>query len=140
MIQYKIPHICIISPYYHVYLLTLIEKKVESLNGEEVVLQVTVEGEIYHKNCFRCAHGGCYLTTSNYAALDGILYCKPHFAQLFKEKGCYNHVTKTGSKHSGEIPPEEIKAAALELEAEDKDKEESAEGEEEGEVVAQEQS
>ncbi|KAI3468762.1 hypothetical protein Pfo_025425 [Paulownia fortunei] len=59
--------------------------------------KVTVEGEFYHKSCFKCAHGGCNLTTSSYAALDGILYCKPHFAQLFKEKGSYTHLTKTTS-------------------------------------------
>ncbi|XP_039011354.1 LIM domain-containing protein PLIM2b-like isoform X2 [Hibiscus syriacus] len=59
--------------------------------------KVTVEGEIYHKNCFRCAHGGCFLTTSSYAALDGFLYCKHHFSQLFKEKGSYTHLTKTTS-------------------------------------------
>ncbi|KAL6547923.1 hypothetical protein OROHE_009628 [Orobanche hederae] len=59
--------------------------------------KVTMEGEFYHKSCFRCAHGGCFLTTSSYAALDGILYCKPHFAQLFKEKGSYTHLTKTTS-------------------------------------------
>ncbi|KAH6755038.1 GATA type zinc finger transcription factor family protein [Perilla frutescens var. hirtella] len=59
--------------------------------------KVTVEGEFFHKSCFRCAHGGCNLTTSSYAALDGILYCKPHFAQLFKEKGSYSHLTKTTS-------------------------------------------
>ncbi|KAL2517084.1 LIM domain-containing protein WLIM2b [Abeliophyllum distichum] len=70
--------------------------------------KVTVEGEFYHKTCFRCAHGGCNLTTSNYAALDGILYCKPHFAQLFKEKGSYSHLTKTTSlrKNGGETPAE----------------------------------
>ncbi|KAL2544058.1 LIM domain-containing protein WLIM2b [Forsythia ovata] len=70
--------------------------------------KVTVEGQFYHKTCFRCAHGGCNLTTSNYAALDGILYCKPHFAQLFKEKGSYSHLTKTTSlrKNVGESPAE----------------------------------
>ncbi|PKI65335.1 hypothetical protein CRG98_014299 [Punica granatum] len=61
------------------------------------LLALTVEGESYHKSCFRCSHGGCFLTPSNYAALDGILYCKPHFAQLFKEKGSYNHLSKTAS-------------------------------------------
>ncbi|KAG8382262.1 hypothetical protein BUALT_Bualt05G0058500 [Buddleja alternifolia] len=59
--------------------------------------KVTMEGEFYHKSCFKCAHGGCFLNTSSYAALDGILYCKPHFAQLFKEKGSYSHLTKTTS-------------------------------------------
>ncbi|KAF4369259.1 hypothetical protein F8388_022915 [Cannabis sativa] len=59
--------------------------------------KVTVEGEFYHKSCFRCNHGGCFLSASSYAALDGILYCKHHFAQLFKEKGSYNHLIKTAS-------------------------------------------
>ncbi|KAK4349669.1 hypothetical protein RND71_032424 [Anisodus tanguticus] len=65
--------------------------------------QVTVDGDFYHQSCFRCAHGGCKLTTSSYAALDGLLYCKPHFSQLFKEKGSYNHLTTTTNKknHSG---------------------------------------
>lgn len=59
-----------------------------------------MEGEFYHKSCFKCAHGGCLLTTSSYAALDGILYCKPHFAQLFKEKGSYNHLTMTTQRRN----------------------------------------
>ncbi|RWR72166.1 LIM domain-containing protein WLIM2b [Cinnamomum micranthum f. kanehirae] len=59
--------------------------------------KVTVEGESYHKSCFKCSHGGCSISPSSYAALDGILYCKPHFAQLFKEKGSYNHLIKTAS-------------------------------------------
>ncbi|XP_022732814.1 LIM domain-containing protein WLIM2b-like isoform X2 [Durio zibethinus] len=59
--------------------------------------KVTMEGENYHKSCFRCSHGGCFLTTSSYAALNGILYCNHHFAQLFKEKGSFSHLTKTAS-------------------------------------------
>lgn len=66
--------------------------------------KVTVEGDFYHKSCFRCAHGGCFLTPSSYAALDGILYCKPHFAQLFKEKGSYTHLTKTTSMKKSSVP------------------------------------
>lgn len=54
--------------------------------------QVTVESLAYHKTCFKCSHGGCSLSPSNYAALEGILYCKHHFSQLFKEKGSYNHL------------------------------------------------
>ncbi|CBI40313.3 unnamed protein product, partial [Vitis vinifera] len=30
--------------------------------------KVTLEGESYHKSCFKCAHGGCPLTHSSYAA------------------------------------------------------------------------
>ncbi|GLT60666.1 hypothetical protein SLA2020_334230 [Shorea laevis] len=59
--------------------------------------KVTLEGECYHKSCFRCAHGGCPLTHCSYAALDGVLYCKHHFAQLFMEKGNYNHVLQAAS-------------------------------------------
>ncbi|CAL9756964.1 unnamed protein product [Musa acuminata subsp. burmannicoides] len=59
--------------------------------------KLTVEGESYHKTCFKCSHGGCTLTPSSYAALEGIIYCKHHFAQLFKEKGSYNHLVCVAS-------------------------------------------
>ncbi|KAA3469341.1 hypothetical protein CXB51_019649 [Gossypium anomalum] len=59
--------------------------------------KVTMEGECFHKTCFRCAHGGCALTHSSYAALDGVLYCKHHFAQLFMVKGNYAHVLQAAS-------------------------------------------
>nr|AFK34184.1 unknown [Medicago truncatula] len=59
--------------------------------------KVTVESQAYHKSCFKCSHGGCPITPSNYAALEGILYCKHHFSQLFKEKGSYNHFIKFAS-------------------------------------------
>lgn len=87
---------------------------------------MTVEGDFYHKSCFRCNHGGCFLTPSSYAALDGILYCKHHFAQLFKEKGSYNHLIKTASmkksieqKLEAEAEPKpDTEAAAEQPEAE----------------------
>ncbi|XP_077214607.1 LIM domain-containing protein WLIM2b-like [Tasmannia lanceolata] len=59
--------------------------------------KVTVESQAYHKSCFKCSHGGCPISPSNYAALEGILYCKHHFKQLFKEKGSYNHLIKCAS-------------------------------------------
>ncbi|KAL4362794.1 hypothetical protein GQ457_04G031800 [Hibiscus cannabinus] len=59
--------------------------------------KVTMEGECYHKTCFRCAHGGCPLTHSSYASLDGVLYCKHHFAQLFMVKGNYSHVLESAT-------------------------------------------
>ncbi|KAL8238814.1 hypothetical protein R6Q59_015381 [Mikania micrantha] len=59
--------------------------------------KVTVEGEFYHKGCFRCTQGGCFLTPSNYAALEGNLFCKPHFSQLFKEKGSYAHLKQAAT-------------------------------------------
>ncbi|XP_054781082.1 LIM domain-containing protein PLIM2b-like [Prosopis cineraria] len=72
--------------------------------------KMTLEGECFHKSCFRCAHAGCPLTHSSYAALDGVLYCRHHFAQLFMEKGNYNHVLQAAahkrSASSGTPPPE----------------------------------
>ncbi|KAG0484380.1 hypothetical protein HPP92_008459 [Vanilla planifolia] len=76
-----------------------------------------MEGESYHKTCFKCSHGGCTLTPSSYAALDGILYCKHHFAQLFKEKGSYNHLIKTASMKKKEEERAEIAAPMHEEDA-----------------------
>ncbi|KAL5565606.1 hypothetical protein UlMin_028770 [Ulmus minor] len=69
--------------------------------------KVSLEGECYHKSCFRCAHGGCPLTHSSYAALDGVLYCKHHFQQLFMEKGNYSHVLKSANYRKNATPPPE---------------------------------
>ncbi|GAB2217320.1 hypothetical protein Droror1_Dr00000494 [Drosera rotundifolia] len=60
--------------------------------------KVMLEGESYHRPCFKCAVGGCPLTHSSYAALDGILYCKHHFGQLFMEKGTYTHILEATKK------------------------------------------
>lgn len=87
-----------------------------------------MEGEIYHKTCFKCSHGGCTLTPSNYAALGGILYCKHHFAQLFKEKGCYNHVVRVASMKknaAAEPAPVETDEAPADHEAKQADQEKS---------------
>ncbi|OIT20287.1 PREDICTED: LIM domain-containing protein PLIM2b-like [Nicotiana attenuata] len=69
--------------------------------------KVTMEGESFHKSCFKCAHGGCPLTHATYASLDGNLYCKHHFAQLFMEKGNYQHVLKAANnkKSSAAVTP-----------------------------------
>ncbi|XP_078174527.1 LIM domain-containing protein WLIM2b-like [Carex rostrata] len=70
--------------------------------------KVTVEEKAYHKSCFRCSHGGCAITPSNYAALEGVLYCKHHFKQLFKEKGSYSHILKSASmKHTAPKPEQQ---------------------------------
>eukprot|EP00245_Coleochaete_scutata_P006134 TRINITY_DN202_c0_g1_i1.p1 TRINITY_DN202_c0_g1~~TRINITY_DN202_c0_g1_i1.p1 ORF type:complete len:195 (-),score=40.27 TRINITY_DN202_c0_g1_i1:567-1151(-) len=59
--------------------------------------KVTVENQAYHKSCFKCYHGGCAISPSNYAALEGRLYCKHHYSQLFKEKGNYSQLTSKDS-------------------------------------------
>lgn len=52
--------------------------------------KLVVEGVNYHKKCFRCKQCTRMLSTGNYASLEGNLYCKPHFKQLFTLKGNYN--------------------------------------------------
>lgn len=64
-----------------------------------------MEGKAFHKSCFKCAHGGCPLTHATYAALDGVLYCKHHFAQLFMEKGNYQHVLKAANNKKSVMAP-----------------------------------
>ncbi|CAN0905706.1 LIM domain-containing protein WLIM1 [Linum grandiflorum] len=49
--------------------------------------KVSVNGTPYHKSCFKCIHGGCVISPSNYIAHEGRLYCKHHHNQLIKEKG-----------------------------------------------------
>ncbi|VAI07392.1 unnamed protein product [Triticum turgidum subsp. durum] len=81
--------------------------------------KVTVEEKSYHKSCFKCSHGGCALSPSNYAALEGILYCKHHFSQLFKEKGSYNHLIKCASvKRAAEAQTAQAAAQAAPAAAE----------------------
>lgn len=85
--------------------------------------KMTLEGEAYHKSCFKCSHGGCILTTSSYAALNGVLYCKIHFGQLFMEKGSYSHMKKKSDSQEvlPDVTAEEQPAPAAEDEtSEDK--------------------
>ncbi|XP_065864635.1 LIM domain-containing protein PLIM2b isoform X2 [Euphorbia lathyris] len=92
--------------------------------------KVQMEGECFHKSCFRCAHGGCPLTHSSYAALDGVLYCKHHFAQLFMEKGTYTHILqaanhKRKSSSTPATPPPELSEDAPPPAAAENDPEDS---------------
>lgn len=90
---------------------------------------MTMEEQAFHKSCFKCAHGGCPLTHSSYASLDGILYCKNHFSQLFMEKGTLSHVLQSAKTKSGvvqvesEAEAEENKADEPEPEVENEEAE-----------------
>ncbi|KAJ4831561.1 LIM domain-containing protein wlim1 [Turnera subulata] len=53
--------------------------------------KVSVNGNLYHRGCFKCSHGGCTVSLSNYVALQGKVYCKHHHIQLFKKKGNYSY-------------------------------------------------
>lgn len=80
--------------------------------------QIVIENEPFHKTCLRCKECDKVLSLGNYAvrsfrrphsaaldcvslfvvssvqAMGGVFYCKPHFKQLFKEKGNYDEVRK----------------------------------------------
>ncbi|XP_042507054.1 LIM domain-containing protein WLIM1-like isoform X2 [Macadamia integrifolia] len=56
--------------------------------------KVATDGTSYHKACFKCSHGGCVLSTSNYVAHEHQLYCKHHHSQLFKAKGNFSQLDK----------------------------------------------
>ena len=51
---------------------------------------VQADEKIYHKKCFKCSECSKILSTGTYAALQGKIFCKPHFKQLFKLKGNYD--------------------------------------------------
>ncbi|CAA3005577.1 LIM domain-containing protein WLIM1-like [Olea europaea var. sylvestris] len=62
--------------------------------------KVSVNGTAYHKNCFKCSHGGCVISPSNYIAHEGRLYCKHHHTQLIKEKGNLSQLEGDHEKNS----------------------------------------
>jgi len=72
--------------------------KINVTNSKCLVCQKTVypmdkisaDGKDFHKTCFRCKECHKVLSLGNYAALQGVFYCKPHFKQLFKMKGNYD--------------------------------------------------
>lgn len=49
-----------------------------------------IDGQVFHKGCFRCKECSRTLSAGSYAGIYGEVYCKPHFAQLFKSKGNYS--------------------------------------------------
>eukprot|EP01147_Barroeca_monosierra_P010603 gene10603-2725_t len=51
--------------------------------------KVSADGIVLHKWCFRCAECNCKVSLGTYASLDGVIYCKPHFKQLFQLRGRY---------------------------------------------------
>ncbi|KAF5740611.1 pollen-specific protein SF3-like [Tripterygium wilfordii] len=61
--------------------------------------KVSVNGTAYHKSCFKCSHGGCVISPSNYIAHEGRLYCKHHHTQLIKEKGNLSQLEGDNNKN-----------------------------------------
>ncbi|KAI8929978.1 hypothetical protein BC831DRAFT_441799 [Entophlyctis helioformis] len=52
--------------------------------------KLSADDKVFHKACLRCGHCQKVLSLGNYAALNGVFYCKPHFKQLFALKGNYS--------------------------------------------------
>ncbi|KAI3522556.1 hypothetical protein L1887_00429 [Cichorium endivia] len=48
---------------------------------------LSVDGVIYHYECFQCSQCNEKLSENDYSSFDGILYCKPHFEQTFTKNG-----------------------------------------------------
>nr|DAD41524.1 TPA_asm: hypothetical protein HUJ06_015847 [Nelumbo nucifera] len=76
------------------------------------LLQVTVDGNAYHKICFKCTHGGCVISPSNYIAHEGKLYCRHHHTQLFKEKGNYSQLEGDNEKEPAKETVNTVEVAA----------------------------
>ncbi|KAL7139057.1 hypothetical protein ABFS83_09G025300 [Erythranthe nasuta] len=56
--------------------------------------KVAVDGTSYHRCCFKCSHGGCVISPSNYVAHEHRLYCRHHHTQLFRQKGNFSKLDK----------------------------------------------
>ncbi|KAL8123470.1 hypothetical protein AgCh_011443 [Apium graveolens] len=56
--------------------------------------KVAIDGTAYHKACFKCSHGGCFISPSNFVAHEHQIYCRHHHSQLFKAKGNFSQLVK----------------------------------------------
>eukprot|EP00475_Leptophrys_vorax_P010243 TRINITY_DN16901_c0_g1_i1.p1 TRINITY_DN16901_c0_g1~~TRINITY_DN16901_c0_g1_i1.p1 ORF type:complete len:330 (+),score=83.11 TRINITY_DN16901_c0_g1_i1:99-992(+) len=73
--------------------------------NEEVKLG---ENTSYHQQCFRCAHCNKIVQSTNYSQYNGVIYCKPHFISLFKQRGKYDDLA-SGDKAPAPRPAAEQK-------------------------------
>ncbi|KAJ8453317.1 hypothetical protein Cgig2_008201 [Carnegiea gigantea] len=76
-----------------------------------LVDKLTADNKVYHKACFRCHHCNGTLKLSNYNSFEGVLYCRPHFDQLFKRTGSLDKSFEAAPKTKpvdGEKPPSKV--------------------------------
>ena len=59
---------------------------------------ISAEGGFYHKECFKCTHCKGQLTLLNFAQIKGVLYCKPHYMEMFSRRGKYDDIPTTDKK------------------------------------------
>ncbi|GAB2244345.1 hypothetical protein Droror1_Dr00024473 [Drosera rotundifolia] len=57
--------------------------------------EVAADGEAYHKSYFRCSHGRCVISPSNYITHEHRFYYRHHHSQLFKQRGTSANWTVT---------------------------------------------
>jgi uncharacterized CHY-type Zn-finger protein len=58
--------------------------------AEKIVVEDKEDKKTFHKTCLKCSHCKNTLSLGNYASMNGVMYCKPHFKQLFATKGNYD--------------------------------------------------
>jgi cysteine/glycine-rich protein len=58
--------------------------------AEKIVVEDKEDKKTFHKTCLKCSHCKATLSLGNYASMNGVMYCKPHFKQLFATKGNYD--------------------------------------------------
>jgi hypothetical protein len=59
----------------------------------------------YHKACFRCKHCDGALSLKGFATIGDEPYCKPHYQQLFKQKGNYEALSGGSNEGSSSFAP-----------------------------------
>lgn len=79
--------------------------------AEKIVVEDKEDKKTFHKTCLKCSHCKCTLSLGNYASMQGIFYCKPHFKQLFATKGNYDEGFGK-DKHSKNWTPQVATAPA----------------------------
>lgn len=73
---------------------------------EKTVVEDKEDKKVFHKTCLKCSHCNVIVTLGNYASMQGVVYCKPHFKQLFAQKGNYDEAfgkEKTTSKWEPQV-------------------------------------
>lgn len=51
--------------------------------------RLEIDGLVLHKTCFRCRECNTKLSAGTYTKINGDVFCKPHYRQLFQLKGNY---------------------------------------------------
>jgi len=57
---------------------------------EKAIVEEKTDKKVYHNTCIRCATCNKVLEVGQIASMDGKIWCKPHFKQLFATKGNFD--------------------------------------------------